>query len=171
MLCQSLHQVVPQLWFGCHHLFGNQMITARFALNQVTANSKWCTSKCEQRNLEFTCQHANSFKYVRCIGLWFKFAKSLQVCMNSKWLLSNWSGTWSNINSKTNCMRRHNYVAVQHCRIDSVSRYGLQCDVCGETGLFDCIQDAAFSANCAILRQTSAGLAHEPHRCVGCSFA
>jgi hypothetical protein len=83
--------------------------------------------------------------------------------MNSKWLFGNWTGAWGNINSEANCMCRHNYVAVQHCRVYSVSRYRLQRNVCGETGLFDCIQDAAFAANCAILRQTSAGLAHEPH--------
>ena len=147
------------------------MVAARLAFNQVTPDSKWCAGKCEQRNFEFTCQHANSLKYIRCVGFWFKFAKSLQVCMNSKWLFGNWPGTWCNVNSKTNSMCRHNDVAVQHRRVDSISSYGLQRDVCGKSGLFDCVQDAAFATNCAILGQTSAGLTHKPNRRMCSSLA
>ena len=91
--------------------------------------------------------------------------------MNSKWLLGNRASAWSNVNSKTNCMCWHNDVAVQHCCVNSISCYGLQRDVCGKSGLFDCIQDAAFTANCAILGQTSACLTHEPHWRVSNSLA
>ena len=147
------------------------MIAARFAFNQITTNSKWCTGKCEQRNFQFACQHANGFKYVRRVSIWFKFAQSLQVCMKSKWLLGNWAGAGCNVDAKTNCMCWHNDVAVQHCRINSISSDRLQSDVCGESGLFDSIQDAAFTTNCAIFGQTSACLTHEPHRRVSNSLA
>ncbi len=85
----------------------------------------------------------------------------------AKWLLGHGTGTGGHVDAESHGVRRHDDVTEEHCGIDPVPPYRLQRDLCRELGVANRVEDAAGAANCAVLGQASAGLAHEPHRSVG----
>ena len=165
VLHQSPHQRMPQHWISVHELFGVLVGAAGATLDQVAGDGERRTGECQQRYLagKGSDQLSNGFEHVGSVGFRFELPKSSQVRLTTKRSGADRAGAGCDIDTEPDGMGRDHDVAVQHRRVDAIASDRLHCQLGGQFGHLDGVENASLAAQCSVLGQAAAGLTHEPH--------